>query len=242
MNKTVPFFLSLFIYFPCLCAAAAPKAPLLDVSLDSVLVAMADNMDGTGVWLVTWLRDKNAVVKFDPSLTTPSAWRVEGAGGEKRPVILINENIKGRTDGYKYYAALIGREAGELVHIGLPESAEKRYMINACAAEAYFELYGTRMELPVFSGVRDEALAEQVNTWVENDPASGAETIAARTGVKLLRTLIGEAELALAQAAQDGADTAPFARRLAALKSAKSYYENEFKGKEKYWWMLFQPR
>lgn len=242
MNKTVPFLLPLLFSFPCLCAASPPRAPLLDISLDSVLVAMADNMDGTGVWLVTWLRDKNAAVKFDTSITGPSAWRVEGSGKDKRPVILINANIKGRTDGYKYYAALIGREAGELIHLGLPESAEKRYMIDACAAQAYFELFGTRMELPVFSGVRDEALAEQVNTWVENDPGSGAEVIAARTGVKLLRTLISEAELALAQAGQDGADTVQPARKLAALKSAKSYYENEFKGKEKYWWMLFQPR
>lgn len=241
MNRSVPLFLSLFLAVPCFCAASAAKAPD-DISLGSVMTAMNDNMDGTGVWLVTWLQEKNAVVKFDASIKTPSAWRVEGTGKEKHPVILINENIKSRTDGYKYYAALIGREAGELVHIGMPESAEKRYMVNACAAEPYFELFGTRMELPVFSGVRDEALAEQVNNWVENGPESGPEEIAQRTGVKLLKTLIGEAELALAQAAQDGADTSAPERRLAALKSSQSYYDNQFKGKEKYWWMLFQPQ
>ncbi|OGS12338.1 MAG: hypothetical protein A2234_07680 [Elusimicrobia bacterium RIFOXYA2_FULL_58_8] len=242
MKKFAPLLFSLLFAVPCFCFAAAPKAAPGNISLDFVMVAMADNMDGTGVWLVEWLRAKNAVVKFDAALTAPSAWRVEGAGKEKRPIILINENIRGRTNGYKYYAALIGREAAELVHIGVPESAEKRYMINACAAEVYFELFGTRAELPVFSGVRDEALAEQVNTWVENGPDSGPSAIARQTGIKLLKNLISETELALAQAQQDGVDAAPFERRLAGFENSKNYYENEFKGKETYWWTLFQPQ
>lgn len=233
--------LSFLFSVPCFAASDA-RTPLNDISLESVMVAMADNGDSTGVWLVTWLRDKNAVVKFDASIQTPSAFRIEGSGKERRPVILINEDIKARTDGYRYYAALIAREAAELVHIGVPESAEKRYMINACTAEAFFELYGTRSELPVFSGVRDEELSKQVFVWVENDPDSGPEIIARRTGQKLLKTQISEAELALAQAVQDGADTQALEKKLAGLKSSKSYYENEFKGKEKYWWMLFKPQ
>jgi len=81
-----------------------------------------------------------------------------------------------------------------------------------------------------------------VNIWVENGPDSGPEAVQRRAGVKLLKTLISETELALAQAAQDGADTAQLGRELTALKSSKSYYDNEFTGKEKYWWMLFQPQ
>ncbi len=241
MKLSVPFLSALLFSLPCFSAAAGKAAPG-DISLDSVVTAMADNSEGTGVWLGTWLRDKNADVRFDSAIAGPSAWRVEGAGKEKRPVILINENIKGRTDGYRYYAPLIAREAAELVHIGMPESAEKRYMVNACAAEVFFEMYGTRIDLPVFSGVRDEELGDQINTWVENGPDSGPEAVERRTGVKLLKTLIGETGLALAQAAQDGTDTAQLERKLAALKSSKSYYDNEFTGKEKYWWMLFQPQ
>ncbi|HNW45446.1 MAG TPA: hypothetical protein PKI19_13160 [Elusimicrobiales bacterium] len=239
IKKPALFLFALLFSVQCR-AAAGPKAAG-DIGPGSVMVAMND-MNGTGSWLVTWLQDKKAVVRFDSSITTSSAWRVEGTGKEKYPVILLNENIKGRTDGYKYYAALIGREAGELVHIGMPDSAEKRYMINAGVAESYFELFGTRAELPVFSGVTDEALAEQVNNWVENDPDSGAAEIARRGGARLLKDLIGEAELALSQAVQAGGEVAPLERKLAALKSSKSYFENEFKGQEKYWWMLFQPQ
>ena len=241
MKKFFPLFFSFLFCLPSF-SAADSKTSGSEVSLDSVMTAMADWSDGTGVWLVDWLKEKNAIVKFDASIKTPGAFRVEGTGPAKRPVILINEDIRPRTDGYKYYSALIAREAGELIHIGMPDSAEKRYMINSCAAEVFFEMYGTRSELPVFGGVRDEELAGQITSWVEDGPDSGPETIALRTGVKLLKTQISETELALSQAAQDGTDTAVIARKLAALKSSQAYYGNEFQAREKYWWSMHQPQ
>lgn len=238
MRKLSAFVVTLLLAVPAFAGAPVKS----DFHPSGALIAMIDNADGSGVWLGEWLRSKNGEVRFDASLKTPSAFRIEGAGKDKRPVVLINENIKGRTDGYKYYAALIARETAEMIHIGMPESAEKRYMIDACPAEVFFELWGTRSELPVFSGVKDEALADQVWLWVENDPEGGADAAERIYGVPRLKKLIESAELALAQARQDGADTAPAERRLAALKAEKSYFDNEFKTREKYWWTLFQPQ
>ena len=241
MKKFFPLFLSALFALPCFSYAQTGNAKA-EVSLDSVMTAMADWGDGTGVWLVDWLREKNAIVKFDSSIKTPSAFAIEGTGAAKRPVILINEDIKARTDGYKYYSALIAREAATLMHIGMPDSAERQFMVNSCSAQVFFEMWGTRMELPVFSGVRDEELGDQISTWVENGPDSGADAVSFRTGKKLLKTLISETELAISQATQDGTDAAALQKKLAALKNEQAYYNKEFKQRETYWWSMHQPR
>ena len=225
-----------------LSSSAAAAAPAFVPTPEGALAAMGDGGDSTGVWLAEWFRSKGGQIRYDASLPGPSAFRIEGSGKEKRPVVLLNENIKGRTDGYKYYAALLAREISEMIHVAMPESAEKRYMIYACPAEVFFELWGTRLELPVFSGVRDEALGDQVSIWVENDPEGGADAIASMQGVKRLKTLIAEEELKLQQAQGDGADTQAIEKRLGALRSEKDYFDNQFKNREKYWWMLFQPQ
>ena len=237
--RIVPAFILAFLFTLPAFAGGRAKS---DFDPGGALVAMIDNADGTGVWLGEWFRARNGEIRFDASLKTPSAFAVEGAGKEKRPVVLLNPDIKGRTDGYKYYGPLLAREIAEMIHIGMPESAEKRYMIDACPAEVFFELWGTRMELPVFSGVRDEVLGEQVSVWVENDPEGGADAIERRYGVPRLKTLIEKAQLELAQAQQDGADAGPLQKKLAALKAEQSYFDNEFKNREKYWWTLFQPQ
>ena len=242
MKKTLMFLSYFLLCVPCISAAAQPNPAAKDFSFESVLNAMADGGDGTGVWIVTWLREKNAAVKFDATIPGPSAFRIETDGTGRRPVILINENIKARADGYLYYAALIAREGAELIHLGMPDSAEKRYMIDSCAAEVFFEMFGARIDLPVFNGVRDEELGDQIQLWIRQGADSAPQSIARQGGYKLLDDLINETEQVLAQAAQNGADTTTLTRKLAALKSSKSYYNNEFASKEKCWWMLYHPQ
>ena len=222
--------------------AAANKSADSDPILANVVSAMADGGDGTGIWLVNWLGERNAQFLFDASLTGTTSRRIDAIAGGKRPVILLNENIKGKPTHYVYYAALIAREAAEFVNMGIPESAEKRYMVYSCMAEVYFEMFGTRADLPVIGGVRDEEAAAQINLWVENDPAGGADAVAWQGKYKKLSVLITEAEQTLAQAKQDGAPTAAIEKNLDSLRKALSYYNNEFKSKETYWWTLYQPQ
>lgn len=233
MRKALLSLISVFLLFPAFCSASSPA-----IGLGSVITAMGDGAIGSGYWVSNWLRDTNARVSFDASLTTPSGRRTETADGVLRPVILINADIQDRTDGYRYYAVLISREAAELIFSGFPDSAEKRYMIYATMAETFFELYGTRMELPVFSGVRDEEAGRQVNVWVENDASGGPEAVRREEGVRLLQDLIAETEGAAALSPQD----AQVQARLVALKNSRSYFENSFKPREKTWWMYYQPR
>jgi hypothetical protein len=231
--------LALFTALPAFSQQVKPK-----FDPQGALVAMNDNGGGTGVWLAGWFQDRKGEIRLAAGLGKPSAYLVEGSGRDKKPVVLINSDIKGRTDGYRYYAPLLAREIAEMIHIGMAESAEKRYMILACSAEVFFELWGTRRELPVFSGVHDEELGEQVSVWVENDPDGGAAEISRRFGTPRLKSLIegAEQELAAAGAAGDGADLRPLEKKLAALRADKSYFDNEFKSREKYWWSMFQPR
>lgn len=226
MRKALLSVLSAFLLFP----AAASSA----VSLDGVVTAMGDNTTGSGYWVANWLRDTGGTVAFDPGLKGPSGSRVDAAGGAPRPVILINSDIQARTDGYRYYAVLIARESAGLILAGFPDCAEKRYMVYATMAEAFFELYGTRMDLPVFSGVTDEEAARQVRVWVENDADGGAAEIARSGEARRLSDLIAEAEAG----PQDQQSQA----RLAALKKCRGYFENVFKPRERSWWLYFQPR
>jgi len=233
MRKTLFCLVSAFLLFPAVCSASSAA-----ITLEGVVAAMGDGSIGSGYWVSNWLRDTNARVEFDSSLKTPSESRTEVVNGALRPIILINSDIQGRTDGYRYYGVLIAGESARLILMGYPDSAEKRYMIYATMAETFFELYGTRMDLPVFSGVRDEEAARQVNVWVENDATGGADAVARAEGVKVLRDLITEAEGAAALSPQDAQAQA----RLAALKSSRDYFENKFKPREKTWWLYYQPR
>lgn len=163
-----------------------------------------------------------------------------GAGGPV-PVILLNEKLKGDGKAYAYYAVLLAREAGEFIYMNVPESAEKRYMVYACMAEVYFELYGTRIDLPVIGGVKDEEAAAQINAWVWDGPDSGPASIAREGKYKTLAALAGEARLAIEQAKQDGKDTAALEKDLSSLEKAQAYYAKEFCQQEKYWWTLYKP-
>ena len=203
---------------------------------------MGDSGDGTGVWLTDWLKDHNARYQFDPSIPGTSSGRIETDGPGKRPVILINESARGDGKALRYYAVLIAREAAEFVHMGMPESAEKRYMIDSCMAEVYFEMFGTRAELPLIGGVKDEEAAAQINAWVWDGPDGGPDTIARGGKYKKLSTLIEEANLAIAQAKQDGRDQAALQRNLELLQKEQGYYTKEFNQREKYWWTLYQPQ
>ena len=233
MRKTLLSFLSALLLLPAVCSTSSAA-----ISLEGVVTAMGDGVTGSGYWVSSWLRETQARVAFDASLKTPSGRGAETVGGVLRPVVLINSDIQGRTDGYRYYAVLIARESAELIFTGYPETAEKRYMVYATMAEAYFELYGTRMDLPVFSGVKDEEAARQVRVWVENDADGGTEAIARSEGAKRLGDLITEAEAAVSQSPQDPQAQA----RLTGLKNSRNYFENTFKPREKIWWQYYQPR
>lgn len=221
-------------------ASASPTDP--SAGLYSAVTALADSGDGTGVWLTDWLKDHNASYRFDASITGTSSRRIEADGPGKRPVILINESARGDGKALRYYAVLIAREAAEFVHLGMPESAEKRYMIYSCMAESYFEMFGTRAELPMIGGVKDEEAAAQINAWVWDDPSGGPEAIARGGKYKKLSTLIEEANLAIAQAKQDGTDAAALVKNLDFLQKEQGYYNKEFLQREKYWWSLYQPQ
>ena len=219
-------------------SSADPSAPLYNA-----VIAMGDSGDSTGVWLTDWLKDHNAKYQFDASISGTSSRRIETDNdGKRAAVVLINESARGDGKAMRYYAVLIAREAAEFVHMGMPESAEKRYMINSCMAEVYFELFGTRAELPMIGGVRDEEAAAQINAWVWDGPDGGPDTIARAGKYKKLSTLIEEADLAIAQAKQDGRDSAALEKNLGFLQKEQGYYNKEFQQREKYWWTLFQPQ
>ena len=227
----------LLLPFSASASSADPSAGLY-----SAAVAMGDSGDSTGVWLTDWLKEHNAKYQFDASITGTSSRRIEADGTGKRAVVLINESARGDGKAMRYYAVLITREAAEFVHMGMPESAEKRYMINSCMAEVYFELFGTRAELPMIGGVKDEEAAAQINSWVWDGPDGGPDTIARAGNYKKLSTLIEEANLAIAQAKQDGRDTAALEKNLGYLQKEQGYYDKEFQQREKYWWTLYQPQ
>jgi hypothetical protein len=220
--------------------SASPADP--SAGLDSAVTAMADSGDGTGVWLTDWLKAHNARYQFDASIDGTSSRRIEADGAGKRAVILINESARGDGKAARYYAVLIAREAAEFVHLGMPESAEKRYMIDSCMAEVYFEMFGTRAELPLIGGVKDEEAAAQINAWVWDGPDGAPDAIARAGKYKKLSTLIEETNLAIAQAKQDGRDPAALERNLELLQKEQGYYDKEFNQREKYWWTLYQPQ
>jgi hypothetical protein len=239
MRKTLLAAVAFLLMVPSFLSAATKSA---EGVLEDVMVGMADGTSGSGMWVVDWLRGKNARVAFDAGLAGPSEYRAETVNGAMRPVVLINKNILGKTDGYRYYVVLIAREAANLIYLNMPDSAEKRYMVYACMGESFFEMYGTRIDLPVFSGVRDEVAGGQINVWVENDPDSGAELVSRREGVKKLNELIAAAELEAAQAQQDGVNAAQAQAKLQALRKAKLYFDNVFKPSETTWFMEHRPQ
>lgn len=227
------------LFIPFSLNASAATAPG-DGALSGAVIFMADGGDGTGIWLTDWLNAHKAKYEFSSAITGTSSRRIESGAGGAVPVVLINENLKGDKP-YAYYAVLIAREAAEFIHIGMPESAEKRYMIYSCMAEVYFELYGTRADLPQIWGVKDEEAGAQINAWVWDGPDGGPDTIAREGKYKTLKTLIAETQLAIDQAKQDGRDAASLLKTMEQLLKEQAYYNKEFRQRETYWWSMHQP-
>ncbi|MCM2268019.1 MAG: hypothetical protein NDI60_09645 [Elusimicrobiales bacterium] len=230
---------SLFLACPFSLNAEVPRQ---DDALAAAVSFMGDGGDGTGVWLSEWLRARGARYEFSSAISGKSARRIESAGTSAVPVIMLNENLKASSPRPAYYAVLIAGEAAEFIYLAVPESAEKRYMVCAAMAEVYFELYGTRLDLPVIGGVTDEETAFRINTWVWDGADSGPAAIAREGRYKTLATLASETKLALEQAMQDGTSTSALNARLASILRAQAYYDSEFTRREKGWWTLYQPR
>ena len=213
-----------------------------DPSLQEAVTFMGDSGDGTGVWLTDWLGAHKARYEFSPDVQGASSRRIDAEGGAKIPVILVNSKLKGDGKAYTYYAVLAAREAAEFIHMGMPESAEKRYMVYSCMAEVYFELYGARADLPLIAGVRDDEAAAQIRAWIEDGPDSGPDSIAAAGKYKKISVLGEETEAAIAKAKQAGQDTAALEHELELLQREQGYYNKEFRQKEDHWWTLYQPK
>ncbi|MFA6030044.1 MAG: hypothetical protein WC969_09335 [Elusimicrobiota bacterium] len=162
---------------------AAPKR-----LLDSVLVSMNDQ-PGTAASLVEWLRDNNAVVEFNDLVQDGSAhaWLGDSAADRKVPAVYVSP-LAMEPVSHRYLGILIARETAELMLKDFPESAEKRYMVASRAAETFFELGGTRMDMEDIDGHRDEKVAATLRLWVENDPSGGVQVLKSR-GVQTLKDL-----------------------------------------------------
>lgn len=211
--------LSAAILLPLISCVPARAAG--DAALSEAITFMGDSGDGTGVWLTDWLKAHRARYEFSSSIEGTSSRRVDTDAQGRVPVILINEKARGSGHAYAYYAVLAAREAAEFVHMGMPESAEKRYMVYSCMAEVYFELYGTRADLPMIGGVKDEEAAAQINAWVWDGPDSGPDAVAQGGKYKKISTLMEETSQAIAQAKQAGSDTAALEVQFAQLQKER---------------------
>ncbi len=236
--RAISLFALLLIPFQLNAAQPASDA----AALEGAVTFMGDSGDGTGVWLTDWLRDHRARYEFSADIAGKSSRRIDTGAAGKVPVIILNSSTKGDGNAYAYYAVLIAREAAGFIHMGMPESAEKRYMENSCMAEVYFELYGTRADLPLIGGVRDEEAAAQINSWVWDGPDSGPDSIARDGKYKTISVLQDEARTALELAKKEGRDTAALEAELDSLGREKAYYDKEFRQRENYWWTLYQPK
>lgn len=233
---------------------AAPKR-----LLDAVLVSMNDQ-PGTASSLVEWLRGNKAVVEFSDLVQDGSAhaWLGDFAADRKVPAVYVSP-LAMEPVSHRYLGILIARETAELMLKDFPESAEKRYMVASRAAETFFELGGTRMDMEDIDGHRDEKVAATLRLWVENDPSSGVQTLKSR-GVQTLKDveaglvfesnrlvqLIGAIDGMLvvpndpnapslqAELDETRAELGRVSSKLAAVKAAKVQFE-KFSQEEKSW-------
>jgi hypothetical protein len=138
--------------------AAQQAKSKADELLDRVMVAMNDQ-PGTGEAIAKWLQDNRVDVKFSDE--------VQGAS-DHADGVRLNSSLKKGPLSYRYFGALIAREAAELEFKDFPESAQKRYMVASRMGEAYAELGGGVSMPPNFDGITDPKAAAALQAWFKN--------------------------------------------------------------------------
>ncbi|MDD5629114.1 MAG: hypothetical protein PHU21_08615 [Elusimicrobia bacterium] len=159
--------------------ARAQQAPDPQRLIGSTLVAMNDQ-PGTGELLVTWLRERQAVVEFSGQAQGRSAHAWLGAV----PAVYLSPALA-EPPSLRYLAVYVAKETAELMLKDFPDSAERRYIVASRMAESFFELGGTRMTMEDIDGHKDEAAAQAIRLWVEHDPSGGVDYLK-RQGVPTL--------------------------------------------------------
>ena len=169
--KHIPLLIVLSLCIPA--QAQDPEVP----STDAILETMA-KAGGTSTRMADYLTDNGVAVEFDESITdarSRRSWKSGGEGKDMIRVILLNPNYATEADQTPALpASLIAFEAAELMYGKMPESAEKRYITVAVAAQTFFELDG---DIGNLGTVSDPKWAESLNFWVEHSPRKGVKAL-----------------------------------------------------------------
>ena len=177
-------------------AAKADPAKQRAAAVESALVAMNDGPEVGGL-VAIFVRDNKIAI------------------GSANQAALSSSDAKAKTitlaDALPNYprplAIRIAREAAPMILAGMPESSEKEYMKRSITARVWLELGGEAKNLPVtepLTGYRDQVIADEVKSWVENKSEMALYKIGEETKSKSLMELMdAEKDAAKKQALQD---------------------------------------
>lgn len=180
----------LLIFSLALCMPASAQtvpAP----SADAVLEAMSKS-GGTAARMASYLAANGVAVEFHDSVSDARArrtWKPGERAGESVRVVRVNPRYAATGESQALPASVLAYEAAELMYAHMPESAEKRYIAVAAAAQSFFELGG---DVSAVSD-SDPEWARSLSFWKEHGPKSGVKALR-KDGAKSLGDLRLSAE------------------------------------------------
>jgi hypothetical protein len=99
-------------------------------------------------------------------------------------------------------APVLARAAAEIVFAGMPDCAEKNYMIQSWEARSWIEMYGDPKTLPAIApGYEDKELAARITQWLgRGNREMALELISKATKTKIIPDLEADASTAAEKA------------------------------------------
>lgn len=180
-----------------LLALLAPAAPAesLDPAERVLDVAVTGMRDGAGVGeqLIELLDAKGVGREIRPGQKQVSD--VEGVGDRQK--ITLSPAIAALSP--RYAALHLAQSAAQIQLQDMPDCAEKEFMVLSLTVRSWLEMGGDRTQLPLFDGIRDEAMARKVETWFSSNMDSYVRDAKAK-GRPTLSSLRAEKESQLARA------------------------------------------